>query len=214
MNETLRGTPVLCMLCSLVSIAGSEIPYLYLSCGRSEFLMPGRSLLQWPMPATVCCSTFKRVSPIGISYHSNMSFSSGAAWYRSDGSMESSRMSAWILRSDGDLDILDLGDGQEKVFDWNMFPLRKSMFGMRFFFNWSGLIQPVLYDRWLIADWWLCWMKRWGMVECLSNVYVFINPTSTRNFVSLIFHSDPLFQDLLHPTRVALFTVEFVFKQF
>lgn len=36
-------------------------------------------------------------------HHSNMSLSNGAAWYWSDGSMASSRTSAWMRRRDGDL---------------------------------------------------------------------------------------------------------------
>ena len=43
-----------------------------------------------------------------VKCHSNMSFSSGAAKYRSEGSMESSRISAWIRRRDGDFDMIQM----------------------------------------------------------------------------------------------------------
>ena len=41
-----------------------------------------------------------------VKCHSNMSCSRGAAWYWSEGSMDSSRMSAWIRRREGDLDMV------------------------------------------------------------------------------------------------------------
>lgn len=45
------------------------------------------------------------VAPRMVKCQTNISSSDGEAWYWSDGSIWSSRMSAWILRRDGDLDM-------------------------------------------------------------------------------------------------------------
>ena len=59
----------------------------------------GRSIRPWYTPPAKSVPSAPRI----VKCHSNMSCSRGAAWYWSEGSMESSRMSALMRRSEGDL---------------------------------------------------------------------------------------------------------------
>ncbi len=91
-----------------------------------------------------CCERYLivvRVIAREQTHHSNMSFSSGCAWYLSEGSIVNSLISAWILRSAGDFDILSC-----KKLDWVKIGI--TWFAFMFPVRWNFLFNPAL--RWML----------------------------------------------------------------